>query len=136
MQLKNLVRILSVILCFTLLLNPITLLAEDDGNTVSTVKKKDIPLDGEWLEGKRSVIADCPITVVLGATNLFIQTTSFRSDIVVRIMDGSTVVKEEIIKAPMCFLSIPLDGWETGKEYHLELTNQWGDCLLGDFSLD
>lgn len=130
MKPKKLLHLLSLtILCIIVSSNIFIFSAE-------TTEDKNIPLDGTWCEGKRSVSDECPVSVILDSKFLFIQTTSFRSTIIVRIMRGSTILHEETIQSPAFSTSVCLDRMGTGNDYRLELTNQWGDYLSGEFSLE
>ena len=91
-----------------------------------------VDTDGNWEEGRRSITQDCPVTVTYDEAFLYIETTSARSDIQIRILDGVTVVYEATLYAPDTFIAIPLEQLEDGT-YGLELTNQWGDYLYGEF---
>ena len=91
-----------------------------------------VETDGKWKEGGRSLSQDCPITVTYDEAFLYIETISARSDIQIRILDGVTVVYEATLYAPDTFIAIPLEQLEDGT-YGLELTNQWGDYLYGEF---
>ena len=95
--------------------------------------KKKLPIDGEWQEGKRSISDDCPVSAFLDGAFLFIQTTSTRSEITIKVMDGATVVSEGTILPPVLSTSISTSQLVSGVSYRLILTNQWGDCLQGDF---
>lgn len=116
------------VLCFIISLNGFFCYAE------ATEEK--LPLKGQWEEGKRSVSDEYPVSAILDGKFLFIQTTSFRSTIIVRIMRGSTILHEETIQSPAFSTSVCLDRMGTGNDYRLELTNQWGDYLSGEFSLE
>lgn len=96
-------------------------------------KKKQLPLQGEWQEGKRSISDDCPVSAFLDGAFLFIQTTSTRSEITIKVMDGATVVSEGTILPSVLSTSISTSHLVSGVSYRLILTNQWGDCLQGDF---
>ncbi len=96
------------------------------------VMADDVETDGKWKEGGRSLSQDCPIRVTYDEAFLYIETTSARSDIQIRILDGVTVVYETTLYAPDTFIAIPLEQLEDGT-YGLELTNQWGDYLYGEF---
>ena len=91
-----------------------------------------VETEGDWAEGKRGFTQDCPVTVTYDEAFLYIETTSARSDIQIRILDGVAVVYETTLYAPDTFIAIPLEQLEDGT-YGLELTNQWGDYLYGEF---
>ena len=92
--------------------------------------------NGKWNEGKRSVSSDIPITIYVENGQLVIKSHSLRSDITIRIMDSSTMVYEETVLAEKTgYLLIDLKDNKSGV-YTLNLTNQWGDHLYGEFTLE
>ena len=91
---------------------------------------------GKWNEGKRSVSSDIPITIYVENGQLVIKSHSLRSDITIRIMDSSTMVYEETVLAEKTgYILIDLKDNKSGV-YTLNLTNQWGDHLYGEFTLE
>lgn len=92
--------------------------------------------NGKWNEGKRSVSSDIPITIYVENGQLVIKSHSLRSDITIRIMDSSTMVYEETVLAEKTgYILIDLKDNKSGV-YTLDLTNQWGDHLYGEFTLE
>ena len=92
--------------------------------------------NGKWNEGKRSVSSDIPITIYVENGQLVIKSHSLRSDITIRIMDSSTMVYEETVFAEKTgYILIDLKDNKSGV-YTLNLTNQWGDHLYGEFTLE
>lgn len=92
--------------------------------------------NGKWNEGKRSVPSDIPITIYVENGQLVIKSHSLRSDITIRIMDSSTMVYEETVLAEKTgYILIDLKDNKSGV-YTLNLTNQWGDHLYGEFTLE
>ena len=91
-----------------------------------------VETDGDWAEGKRGFIQDCPVTVTYDEAFLYIETTSTRSDITIRIVKDGNILYEETLYSPQTATTIALDFLEPGT-YRLELTNQWGDYLFGTF---
>ncbi len=92
--------------------------------------------NGKWNEGKRSVSSDIPITIYVENGQLVIKSHSLRSDITIRIMDSSTMVYEETVLAEKTgYILIDLEDNKSGV-YTLNLTNQWGDHLYGEFTLE
>ena len=92
--------------------------------------------NGKWNEGKRSVSSDIPITIYVENGQLVIKSHSLRSDIAIRIMDSSTMVYEETVLAEKTgYILIDLKDNKSGV-YTLNLTNQWGDHLYGEFTLE
>ena len=98
-----------------------------------TMGEKRVRVHGSWDEEKRSVSPDIPIIVILDNDQLIIQSSSLRSDITIRIMDFSTMVYEETVLAEN--ILIDLKDNKSGV-YTLNLTNQWGDHLYGEFALE
>ena len=92
--------------------------------------------NGKWNEGKRSVSSDIPITIYVENGQLVIKSHSLRSDITIRIIDSSTMVYEETVLAEKTgYILIDLKDNKSGV-YTLNLTNQWGDHLYGEFTLE
>ena len=92
--------------------------------------------NGKWNEGKRSVSSDIPITIYVENGQLVIKSHSLRSDITIRIMDSSTMVYVETVLAEKTgYILIDLKDNKSGV-YTLNLTNQWGDHLYGEFTLE
>lgn len=129
MKSRHLLQLLSLTFLFVVFSNVLIFSAE-------ATEEKYLPLEGQWKEGKRSVSDEYPVSAILDGKFLFIQTTSFRSTIIVRIMRGSTILHEETIQSPAFSTSVCLDRMGTGNDYRLELTNQWGDYLSGEFSIE
>lgn len=98
--------------------------------------KKNIPLRGQWQEDKRSLPTEFPVSVTLDGSVLFIQSSSLRSDITVRILDGATVVTEETIPASMLPASFHIGELTSGETYQVEFSNQWGGELQGSFEIE
>lgn len=92
-----------------------------------------IVLDGEWLEGSRSISPSTPVSVYITSDLLFIQSSTLRSDITVTIVKNKTIVYEQNIPVTQTAnIGISVTDWEEGI-YTLELRNQWGGYLYGDF---
>lgn len=101
-----------------------------------TMEDEDIPLDGDWNEKKRSISPNVPIAAFIENGQLVIKSHSLRSDITIRIMDFSTMVYEETVLAEKTgYILIDLKDNKSGV-YTLNLTNQWGDHLYGEFALE
>ena len=101
-----------------------------------TMGEKRVRVHGSWDEEKRSVSPDIPIIVILDNDQLIIQSSSLRSDITIRIMYFSTMVYEETVLAEKTgYILIDLKDNKSGV-YTLNLTNQWGDHLYGEFALE
>lgn len=99
-------------------------------------KKEDVLMGGRWNEGKRSIDFSYPVQASYDATFIYIETTSDRSEIVIRISDaaGGELVYEGIMPQGIYSQLIPLNEFaEQGECYRLELSNQWGDLLWGEF---
>ena len=89
-------------------------------------------VEGEWNEGKRTVMTEIPITAIENDVDLMIETTSTRSDITIRIVKDGNILYEKTLFSPQMAITIALDFLDPGT-YRLELTNQWGDFLYGTF---
>lgn len=96
------------------------------------VKADKVDWDGKWDEGYRSLIQDYPVAASYDEAYLYIETTSTRSDITIRIVKDGSILYEETLYRPQTATTIALDFLEPGT-YGLELTNQWGDYLYGTF---
>ena len=94
-------------------------------------EKKDIPLQGQWEEGKRSISINYPVSVSWDGTSLYVESLSPRSTIHVTLSDGSENVCDEIIPAGSCPATLYIGALEPGETYQLVLTNQFGDRLEG-----
>lgn len=91
--------------------------------------------DGGWAEGAKSLPTGINIRATLDASMLFIETTTQRSDITIRVFQGSEVVYEQTVPAAEAKnITVNLDELSNGS-YSLDLTNQWGDYLHGDFDI-
>ncbi len=95
----------------------------------------ELPLGGQWDKHDRSIANEYPISAFLDASTLTIQSTDRFSDITVRISGAEGIVYEAMYPAEnsACII-ISLDSSLHG-EYTLELTNQWGCYLVGEFEL-
>ena len=92
----------------------------------------EVDFDGEWSEGKRTIMPEIPITAIENDVDLMIETTSTLSDITIRIVKDGNILYEETLYQPQTTTTIALDFLDPGT-YRLELTNQWGDYLFGTF---
>lgn len=92
-----------------------------------------VTFGGWWTEGHRSASGVVPISAVINGDILSIQSSSQRSDIVVRISKDGIVLYEARVSASEAeYTMIDLGGLDTDT-YVLDLTNQWGDHLYGIF---
>ena len=98
---------------------------------LATDEKKDIPLQGEWEEGKRSLQIECPVSVSWDGTYLYVESLSSRSEIHVILSNGAEKVCDETIQVGFSSATIYVGVLESGKTYQLVLTNQFGDRLEG-----
>lgn len=88
-----------------------------------------------WEDGAKSLPTGINIRATLDASMLFIETTTQRSDITIRVFQGSEVVYEQTVPAAEAKnITVNLDELSNGS-YSLDLTNQWGDYLHGDFDI-
>lgn len=105
-------------------------------NLSAKVMGDDIDLGGNrWDEGKRSVTTIIPVTASINDTLLTIQCTTGRSDITVCITGDDGFSYEETYPASEAHLiTIDLANAPKGS-CTLDLTNQWGDHLMGQFEI-
>ncbi|WP_297905753.1 DUF3244 domain-containing protein [uncultured Parabacteroides sp.] len=96
----------------------------------------DIDFDGEgWKEGLRSIITVIPVTASINGTLLTIECTTGRSDITVHITGADGFSYEKMYPASEAYLiTIDLSSIPKGA-CTLDLTNQWGDLLTGNFEI-
>lgn len=88
---------------------------------------------GDWQETSRSISQTIPITASLNGEILSIQSSTQRSDITLRISKDGIALLEQTIHATYTHcIMIELYNFEPDL-YTIELTNQWGDYLHGDF---
>lgn len=98
----------------------------------NVIAEQVIETDGDWGYGRRDLTQDCPINVSYDDMYLYIETTSTRSDITIRIVKDGNILYEETLYSPQTATTIALDFLDPGT-YRLELTNQWGGYLYGTF---
>lgn len=92
-----------------------------------------VTFGGWWGEGHRSASAKVPISAFVNGDILSIQSSSQRSDIVVRISkDGIILYEAKVSASETDYAMIDLGGFDADT-YVLDLTNQWGDHLHGVF---
>ena len=96
-------------------------------------KNDSINLSGKWYEGKKELCEEYPISAAYDSSFLYIESTSQRSDITVRILKNTETILEDNVNAEELPIMIPISSLQNGSTYTLELTNQWGDRLVGDF---
>lgn len=90
-------------------------------------------LRGKWDEGIRSISSTIPISVFFNDGILSIHSSTQRSDITICISKDDKVFYEETVPASETdCITIGLSEFELGS-YSVELKNQWGDCLYGEF---
>lgn len=94
-----------------------------------------IPCKGSWNEGPRSISPSTPVSAYITSDFLLIQSLTLRSDITIIIVKNGSVIYEKTVSAAQTAnIGIPVTDWEKGT-YTLELRNQWGGYLYGDFSI-
>lgn len=97
-------------------------------------KTSSVDVRGDWDQGQRSIII-IPITTSIDGNTLLIQSIDPRSDITIRVSKGNEVVYEKTVPASETeSIYNNLENLEKGT-YRLDLTNQWGDHLYGDFDI-
>lgn len=101
--------------------------------TIAGDKNEGINMSGKWNEGKKEICPEYPISAAYDASFLYIESTSQRSDITVRILKNTETILEENASAEELPIIIPISSLQNGSTYTLELTNQWGDRLVGEF---
>lgn len=94
-------------------------------------EKKNIPLQGQWEEGKRSVSINYSVSVSWDGTCLYVESLSPRSTIHVTLSDVIENVCDETIPAGSCPATLYIGALDSGRTYQLVLTNQFGDRLEG-----
>lgn len=94
-------------------------------------EKKNIPVQGQWEEGKRSISINYPVSVSWDGTSLYVVNLSPRSTIHVTLSNGAENICDETIPAGTCPATIYVGTLESGQSYQLVLTNQFGDRLEG-----
>ena len=92
-----------------------------------------VTFGGWWTEGHRSASGVVPISAVINGDILSIQSSSQRSDIVVRISKDGIVLYEARVSASEAEYTMSDLGGLDADTYVLDLTNQWGDHLYGIF---
>jgi len=98
--------------------------------------EQDIPLEGRWAEGERSLYWSSRIEIDITGSLLTISSKTLRSDITIRIsQDGETIFEQTVPASETEHVTVDLSNFEAGS-YFLELTNQWGDYLYGYFYLE
>lgn len=97
-------------------------------NTVDSVD-----FSGSWIEGERSIKKQYPISATYDTSFLYIESISQRSDITVRVLKNTETILEKNVKPGELPMMILISSLQDGSTYTLELTNQWGDRLVGEF---
>lgn len=91
-----------------------------------------IYLKGTWEEIDRSAIKDpSPVTASYGQNQVMVNCESKHSRMVVRLLMDGTVVSETEIPASCFSTVIPVP--ETGRNYEVEITSEFGGFLSGSF---
>lgn len=91
--------------------------------------------DAGWAEGAKSLPEGINIRATIEFNTLFVETTTQRSDVTIRVSQGGEIVYEQTVPAfEAKNICVNLSYLENGT-YHLELSNQWGDHLSGDFDI-
>lgn len=92
-----------------------------------------IDVKGHWNETERSISLIVPVSAYIVSDFLFVQSSTLRSDITITIVKNETIVYEQTVSAAQTAnIGIPVTDLEEGT-YTLELRNQWGGYLYGDF---
>ena len=122
--------LLTLFCCYLFLGNVVISWAE--GNPP---KQENIPLEGKWDEIKRFVTVEYPVRAYYDALNLYIEGTS-HSDITIRVFNGGETVLEEEAPAGTLPVTVSIFNLQKGIVYQLELTNSWGNRLVGEFFVE
>ena len=96
-----------------------------------------ITFNGTWGIGDERSIGDkYPISATYDAFNIYIESTSTCSDIIIKVLDNSEFITiEKNVNKEDFPIIIPINYLLKGA-YQLVLTNQWGDRLTGEFQID
>lgn len=120
-------RMLSWIICLFFVFSGLLLQS-------ATASSSSIPLCGTWKEVARSIYSSIPISAFINDGVLSIHSNTQRSDIIICISkDGKAIYEETIQASDTDCITIDLRNFDPGA-YSIELKNQWGDCLWGDFN--
>ena len=128
-NMKRMLALKQVLLFF--LGSMIFLVAQDAFAESGKDEKKNIPIQGEWVEDMRSVSFECPVSVFWDGTYLYVESLSPRSTIHVTLSNGVENVCDETIPAGSCPATLYIGVLDPGQTYRLVLTNQFGDRLEG-----
>lgn len=82
-----------------------------------------IETDGQWLAKNRSLISDCPITVLTDGSFIYIQNESPDRDITICITNertGNISHEETIPDVQTAYITIPIASYSAG-EYKIEI---------------
>lgn len=102
---------------------------------VSANTRENILLYGSWEEYARSVSPTIPISAFVSEGVLTIYSRTQRSDITICISkDGELLYEKKIPALNTDYMKIEMDDFDSGI-YTVELKNQWGDCLWGEFCI-
>ena len=110
---------------------------ESGTKTENTEKKekKPICLKGHLSKDKRSISVDCPVSAYWDGEYLYIENRDLSSDINLTLSKNGQVVCEEVIPAGSSQVVIYVGKLSVEEICHLKLTNQWGDCWVGEFEM-
>lgn len=116
---------IMIVLAFSVLVNSF-MYAEHKGEKIT--------LNGRWNEQERSLSSTVPVSAYINGDILFIQSLTSRVDINITIVKDGIVFYEQTVPAAQTanIVGIPLAKLERG-DYTLELRNQWGGYLYGEF---
>lgn len=103
--------------------------------SVSAGRNRNVQFYGEWEECARSISSSNPISAFVNDGVLSIHSSTQRSDITICISKDGKVFYEGMIPASETDC-ITIDMGDFGLDiYSIELKNQWGDCLWGEFDI-
>lgn len=101
--------------------------------SVSAEGNRSVPFCGRWKEMARSISSSIPISAFVNDGALSIHSSTQRSDITICISKDGKILYEEMVPASKTdCVTIDLSKFKPGT-YSVELKNQWGGCLWGEF---
>lgn len=103
--------------------------------SVSAERNKKISFIGKWEEVARSISPSNPIFAFVNDGVLSIHSSTQRSDITICISKDGKMLYEETIPASETDCITIVIGDFGLDIYSIELKNQWGDCLWGEFDV-
>lgn len=120
-------KMISGIVCISLVFVFGGLILQD----LSAKTSQEVSFKGQWQEVRRSISPLIPISAFVNDNILTIYSSTQYSDITICISKNGEVVYEETVPASETdCIKIYLNDFNE-EAYSVELTNQWGDYLVG-----